>query len=152
MEHFPMAHGFTFLKFLPAGLLPAAGLFLLPFIATAQIDLQPVPAIDAFLKGVLDFQEPTGIRGTLRYIDEDEQIIWLNWEERSDDRPLFQGGWQAIPGEAIIAVHPDNAEQFAALQQVPRGTALELIIQEKIQGTRRILSYRDQATPPKVPL
>jgi hypothetical protein len=153
MEHFPiMAHGFRFLKFLPAGMLPPAGLFLLPFIATAQIDLQPVPVIDGFLQGVLDFQEPTGIRGTLRYIDDDEQIIWLNWEERSDDRPLFQGGWQTIPGEAIIAVHPNNAEQFAALQQVPRGTALELIIQEKTQGTRRILSYRDRATPPKVPL
>jgi hypothetical protein len=146
-----MAHGFTQLKSLAIGLLPVVGLCLLPLLATAQVDPDQDP-FDTFLKGVLDFREPTGIRGTLRYIERDEQIIWLNWAERSDDRPLFQAGWHAIPGDATLAVHPDNAEQFAALQQVPKGTALELIIQANEHGNRRILSYRDQATPPKVPL
>jgi len=146
-----MANGFPHLKFLAIALLPVVGLCLLPLLATAQIDPDQDP-FDAFLKGVLDFREPTGIRGTLRYIERDEQIIWLNWEERSDDRPLFQTGWLAIPGEATLAVHPDNAEQFAALQQIPKGTALELIIQANEHGNRRILSFRDQSTPPKVPL
>lgn len=145
-----MPHGFTKLK-LPIGLLLIVGSCLLPLLASAQMHSAPEP-FDTFLKGVLDFHEPTGIRGTLRYIESEEQIIWLNWEERSDDRPLFQTGWQAIPGEATLAVHPDNAEQFAALQQLPIGTELELIIQANEQGKRRILSYRDRSTPPKIPL
>jgi len=146
-----MAHGLTHPPFLSLGLLPIIGLCLLPLLAGAQSDSAPDP-FDSFLKGVLDFQKPTGIRGTLRYIERDEQIIWLNWEERSDDRPLFQTGWQVIPGEATLAVHPDNAEQFAALQQLAKGTRLELIIQANEFGNRRILSYRDQSTPPKIPL
>jgi hypothetical protein len=146
-----MAHGGTHLKFPPIGIFPVIGLCLLPLLATAQIDSTPDP-FDTFLKGVLHFQEPTGIRGTLRYIERDEQIIWLNWEERSDDRPLFQTGWQAIPGEATLAVHPGNAEQFAALQQFSIGTALELIVRTNVQGKRQILSYRDRSISPKVPL
>lgn len=146
-----MAHGGTHLKFPPFGIYPAIGLFLLPLLATAQIDSTPDP-FDTFLKGVLDFQKPTGIRGTLRYIEHDEQIIWLNWEERSDNRPLFQTGWQAIPGEATLALHPGNTQQFAVLQQFPLGTALELIVQTKEQGKRHILSYRDRSISPKVPL
>jgi hypothetical protein len=146
-----MMSGFRHLTFLTMGILAGIGLCLLPLSASAQSDSATDP-FDAFLKGVLDFQDPTGIRGTLRYIESDEQIIWLNWEERSDDRPLFQSGWKLIPGEATLAVHPDNAEQFAALQQLPMGTELELIIQENDPGKRRILSYRDRAMPPKVPL
>jgi hypothetical protein len=150
-QRMTMAHGFTHLNSLAIRLLPVVGLCLLPLLATAQVDPDQDP-FDTFLKSVLDFREPTGIRGTLRYIEREEQIIWLNWDERSDDRPLFQRGWHAIPGEATLAVHPDNAEQFAALEQIPKGTALALIIQAKEHGKRRILSYRDQATPPKVPL
>lgn len=138
-------------KFLAMRILSVIGLCLLPLWATAQIPPASDPFED-FLRDVLDFHEPTGIRGTLRYIESDEQIIWLNWEERSDDRPLFKTGWKMIPGEATLAVHPENAEQFAALQQLPIGTALELIIQENDPGKRRILSFRDRAMPPKVPL
>ena len=146
-----MTHGPTHFKFLIIGILPAVGLYFLPLFAIAQFESAPDP-FDTFLKGVLNFQEPTGIRGTLRYIERDEQIIWLNWAERSDDRPLFQGGWHVIPGEATLAVHPDTGEQFAALQQLPNGTELELIIQEKEHGIRRILSFRDRSISPKVPL
>jgi len=146
-----MAHGVTHLKFLLIAILPILGLCLLPLLATAQMDFAPDP-LDSFLKGVLDFREPTGIRGTLRYIEREEQIIWLNWEERSDDRPLFQTGWQWIPGEATLAVRPANAEQFSALQELPNGTRLELIIQANEQGHRRILSFQNRSTSPKVPL
>ena len=146
-----MASGFKHLKFPAMGILPVLGLCLLPLLAIAQVESAPDP-FDTFLKGVLDFRKPTGIRGILRYIDREEQIIWLNWQERSDDRPLFQSGWQLIPGEATLAVHPDNAEQFVALQQIPNGAALELIIQADGNGNRRILSYRDRSIPPKVPL
>jgi hypothetical protein len=57
-----------------------------------------------------------------------------------------------IPGEATLAVHPANAEQFAAMRELPTGTALELIIEAGEKGKRRILSFRDRATPPKIPL
>jgi hypothetical protein len=50
-----------------------------------------------------------------------------------------------------LAVHPDNAEQFAALQQLANGTALEMIIQANEFGHRRILSYQDLSAP-KIPL
>lgn len=146
-----MAHGFPRFKLPAIGIFPVIGLCLLPLLATAQIEPDQDP-FDTFLKGVLNFREPTGIRGTLRYIEREEQIIWLNWEERSDDRPLFQSGWQPVPGEATLAVRPDSADQFAALQQLAIGTALELIIQANEQGQRRILSYQNRATPPKVPL
>ncbi|MDH5296805.1 MAG: hypothetical protein OEW26_06715 [Nitrospirota bacterium] len=146
-----MAISFSQLKFLLIGIFPVLGLCFLLLPATAQIDSAPDP-FDAFLQGVLNFREPTGIRGTLRYIEPEEQIIWLNWEERSDDRPLFQTGWQAIPGEATLAVRPANAEQFSALQELPNGTRLELIIQANEQGHRRILSFQDRSTSPKVPL
>ncbi len=142
----------TPLKSLIMGILSIVSLSVLPLSATAQYDEVPDP-FDTFLKGVLDFREPTGIRGTLRYIEPDEQIIWLNWEERSDDRPLFQGGWLAVPGDATLAVHPDNAEQFAALQQLAKGTALEMIIQADPHKNRRILSFHDRSTSPKkIPL
>lgn len=146
-----MGHGGTHLKFPPIGIFPVIGLCLLPLLATAQIDSTPDP-FDTFLKDVLDFQKPTGIRGILRYIDRDEQIIWLNWNERSDDGPLFQTGWQAIPGEATLAVYPANAEQFTTLQQFSIGTALELVVQTSKQGKRHILSYQDRSISPKVPL
>lgn len=146
-----MAHGVPHPRFLPIGILIIVAVCLLPLSTTAQVEDVPDP-FDSFLKGVLDFHEPTGIRGTLRYIEQEEQIIWLNWEERSDDRPLFHGGWHVIPGEATLAVHPANAEQFAALRALPTGTALELIIEAGEKGTRRILSFRDRTTPPKIPL
>jgi len=146
-----MSPNFPHLKILVINLIPVIGLWLLPLLARAQVDSPPEP-FDTFLKGVLDFREPTGIRGTLRYIEPEEQIIWLNWVERSDDRPLFQAGWQLIPGEATLAVYPDNAEQFSTLKQLSMGTALELVIQTNKQGKRRILSFQDRSTSPKVPL
>ena len=145
-----MARRFTRLTFLPLGIFAVLGLSFLPFLAMAQFDETPDP-FDSFLKSVLNFDEPTGIRGTLRYIERDEQIVWLNWEERSDDRPLFQSGWHMVPGDATLAVHPANAEQFAELQQLANGTALEMIIQANEFGHRRILSYQDRSAP-KIPL
>ncbi|RMH07519.1 MAG: hypothetical protein D6704_04965 [Nitrospirae bacterium] len=104
------------------------------------------------LDKILDFHEPTGIRGTVQFIDIEGQTLWLNWEQRSDDRPLFKSGWWAVPGKPMLAVHPADTRQFEALQRIPRGTRLELIIQLDEEGKRRILSYKDLSLPPEVPL
>ena len=117
----------------------------------AQLEPEPHP-FDTFLTDVLKFQDPTGIRGTLRYIDSEEQTIWVNWEQRSDDRPLFNTGWKLIPGEATLALHPKDPAQFNELQQITNGTAIEMIIQLDQKGQRLILSYQDLSIPPKVPL
>ncbi len=145
-----MTRRFTHPMLLPAALVAIVGLFCLPLLAMAQYDETPDP-FDSFLKNVLNFEQPTGIRGTLRYIEQEEQIIWLNWAERSDDRPLFQSGWHMVPGDATLAVHPNNAEQFAELQQLAKGTPVEMVIQANEFGHRRILSYQDRTTP-KIPL
>ena len=117
----------------------------------AQLEPAPHP-LDSFLTEILDFHDPTGIRGTLRYIDIEEQTIWLNWEQGSEDRPLFNTGWKLVPGDATLAVHPKNSEQFDELQQISKGTAIEMIIQLDQEGHRRILSFQDLSIPPKVPL
>ena len=96
--------------------------------------------------------KPTGIRGQLRFIDVAAEEIWLDWEQRSDDRPLFGKGWKLVPGEPMLAVHPSDPAQFEALQQFKRGTPLEMVIQLDQQGRRRILSYRDVYVPSKIPL
>ena len=67
--------------------------------------LEPEPhPLDTFLTNILNFKDPTGIRGTLRFLDLEEETIWLNWEYRSDDRPLFHGGWKPVPGEACCVL------------------------------------------------
>ena len=44
--------------------------------------LEPAPhPLDTFLTNILNFHEPTGIRGTVRYIDKGEKNIWLDWEQ-----------------------------------------------------------------------
>ena len=108
--------------------------------------------LDTFLDNILDFHEPTGIRGKLRYIEVDAQIVWLDWEQRSDDRPLFTTSWKLVPGEPTLAVHPTNTLQFEELRKFQKGTALELIIKDDGEGHRHILSFRDLSIPPKVPL
>ena len=115
--------------------------------------LEPAPhPFDTFLQRILNFENPTGIRGTLRYIEDDEHILWLNWEERSDDRPLFYSGWQRVPGDPTLAVHPIDEKQFAMLKNLTLGTHLQLIIQKDSEGHRRILSWQDRSTSPKTPL
>ena len=115
--------------------------------------LEPGPhPFDSFLQHILNFEKPTGIRGTLRYIEQEEEIIWLNWEERSDDRPLFSHGWKMVPGEATLAVHPGDKKQFANLKVLALGTPLQLIIQKDTTGHRRILSWHDRRTSPKTPI
>lgn len=48
-------------------------LLLNPYPASA---LEPEPhPLDTFLTDILNFQEPTGIRGTVRYIDKGEKIF-----------------------------------------------------------------------------
>jgi hypothetical protein len=112
---------------------------------------EPHP-LDTFWTNILNFKEPTGIRGTFRYIDLEGTIIWLDWKERSDDRPYFQIGWKLVPGDATLAVHPKDLDQFYKLQQFKKGAAIEMIIQLDSKGKRRILSYHDLSLPPKVPL
>ena len=120
-------------------------------IATAQFETEPHP-LDTFIKGITNFSEPTGIRGTLRYIEKDRETIWLNWEQRSDDGPLFQTGWKLVPGEATLAVQPRDSEQWGKLSELSKGLPLEMVIQDDGKGHRHILSYQDLSVPPKVPL
>lgn len=116
----------------------------------AQLEPDPHP-LDTFLGDILNFKEPTGIRGVLFYIDSEEQIIWIRWHQRSEDRPLFRMGWQVVPGDATLALHPKDPAQLVELQQLPKGTAIECVIQSAEEGKRRIHSYQ-LASSPKVPL
>ena len=121
---------------------------LTPAPTIAQTEPHP---LDTFLKDVLNFTKPTGIRGTVRYIDFDGPVLWLNWHQRSGD-PSFEMGWHPVPGEAMLAVHPRNSDSIVDLRALRKGTAVELIIQLDSEGKRRILSFRSMAQPPKVPL
>ena len=122
---------------------------LLPAPAVAQTEPHP---LDTFLTDILNFTNPTGIRGTIRFIDFDGPILWLNWHERSDHAPLFEAGWHAVPGEAMLAVHPRPADGMVDLRSLRNGTAVELIIQLDSEGKRRILSFRPMSQPRDVPL
>ncbi len=120
-----------------------------PIVTQAQTEPHP---LDTFLTDILNFTNPTGIRGTVRYIDFDGLVIWLNWEQRSDDAPLFQAGWKLVHGEALLAVHPQTSNSIIDLRTLRNGTTVELIIQLDSEGKRRILSFRDTSQPPEVPL
>lgn len=119
--------------------------------AHAQFETEPHP-MDTFIKGITNFSEPTGIRGTLRYIEKDRETLWLDWEQRSDDGPLFTTGWKLVPGEATLAVQPRDSEQWEKLSDLSKGLPLEMVIQDDGKGHRHILSYQDLSVPPKVPL
>lgn len=119
------------------------------FSAEAQKEPEPFPP-DALLKGILDFHEPTALRGRLLYINKKEQIIWLDWAQVSEDWPSFEKGWKLVPGEWRVALYPFNQAQFYDLQQLPRETAIELVIQLDHEGHRRILSFQKLAHLPKV--
>ena len=126
-------------------------LLLLVLPGHAQFETEPHP-LDTFLKSVLDFSEPTGIRGTFRFWDPEEQVLWLNWESRSDDRPLFITGWKIVPGEATLAVHPTSPDQIQAIKQLSKGAGIEVVIQLDHEGKRRIRSFQDLTLSRKVPL
>ena len=126
-------------------------IILVPVPVVVQAQTEPHP-LDVFLTDILDFTSPAGIRGTIRYIDLNGPVVWLNWEQRSDEAPLFQTGWKVVPGEAILAVHPRTSEPVIDLRALRKGTAVELIIQLDAEGKRRILSFRDASQPPEVPL
>ena len=121
---------------------------LAPAPALAQTEPHP---LDTFLTDILNFTKPTGIRGTIRYIDFDGPILWLNWHQRSSD-PSFEMGWHAVPGEAMLAVHPRTSEPIVDLRSLRNGTAVELIIQLDSEGKRRVLSFRLMSEPRDVPL
>jgi hypothetical protein len=115
--------------------------------------LEPEPhPLNTFLTDILNFREPTGIRGTVRYIDKAEQNIWLNWEQRSDDRPLFDTGWKLVPEDTTLLVYPQNPAQYQELEPMAKGTPIEMVIQFDKKGHRRILSYQDLSQPRKIPL
>ncbi len=126
-------------------------LVLIPVQTLAQHQTEPHP-LDTFLTEILNFTQPTGIRGTVRYIDFDGPVLWLNWKQRSDDSPAFATGWKAVPGEAMLAVHPHASDPIIDFRTLGSGTAVELVIQLDSEGKRRILSFRSMATPPQVPL
>jgi hypothetical protein len=115
--------------------------------------LEPEPhPLDTFLTDILNFREPTGIRGTVRYIEKAEQNIWLNWEQRSDDRPLFDTGWKLVPEDTTLLVYPQDPAQYQELKLMTKGTPIEMVIQFDKKGHRRILSYQDLSQPRKIPL
>jgi hypothetical protein len=123
------------------------------FSALPSTALEPEPhPLDTFLTNILNFREPTGIRGKVRYIDEAEQNIWLNWEQRSDDRPLFDTGWKLVPEDTTLLVYPQDSAQYKELEQIAKGTPIEMVIQFDQKGHRRILSYQDLSQPRKIPL
>lgn len=124
---------------------------LVPAPTLAQHQTEPHP-LDTFLTNVLNFTRPTGIRGTIRSIDFDGPVLWLNWHQRADDPPLYETGWHTVPGEALLAVHPHPFESIVDLRALRNGTAVELIIQLDSHGKRRILSFRAMSRPPDVPL
>lgn len=127
------------------------GLGLTAVIAHAQLETEPHP-LDTFIKGITNFSEPTGVRGTVRYIEKDRETLWLNWKQRSDARPLFETGWNFVPGDATLAVQPRDSEQWEKLLNLSNDLPLELIIQDDGKGHRHILSYEDISGGPKVPL
>ena len=91
--------------------------FLVPAPAVAQTEPHP---LDTFLTDVLNFTKPTGIRGTVRYIDFDGPVLWLNWHQRSGD-PSFEMGWHTVPGEAMLAVHPRDTDSIVDLRALRKG-------------------------------
>lgn len=132
------------------GIFIALGLMTSALPATA---LEPAPhPLDTFLTNILNFREPTGIRGNVRYIDKAEKNIWLNWEQRSDDRPLFDTGWKLVPEGTTLLVYPEDSAQYQELKPMAKGTPIEMIIQLDPDGHRRILSYQDLSEGRKVPL
>ena len=108
--------------------------------------------LDTFLKSILNFRKPTGIRGTIRYVDKAEKNIWLNWEGRSDDRPLFDQGWKLVPEGTTLLVYPRDAAQYQELEPLAKGTPIEMVIQIDQEGHRIILSYQDLSQGRKIPL
>ncbi|WP_342347071.1 hypothetical protein, partial [uncultured Nitrospira sp.] len=126
------------------------GLSFTAFISHAQLETEPHP-MDTFIKGITNFSEPTGVRGTVRYIEKDRETLWLNWKERSDARPLFETEWKFVPGDAMLAVQPRDSEQWEKLLNLSNDLPLELIIQDDGKGHRHILSYEDISGGPKVP-
>jgi hypothetical protein len=125
------------------------GLLLCAITVHAQPEPNPYPP-DSLLKGILDFHEPTAIRGRIPYIDKKKQNIWVDWAQLSVERPSFEKGWTLVPGEWTIAVQPLNQAQFYDLQQMAKGTVLELVIQVDQEGVRRILFFHELARLPKV--
>ena len=127
--------------------------FGLVFSALPSTALEPEPhPLDTFLTAILNFREPTGIRGTVRYIDKEEQGIWLNWEQRSDDRPLFDTGWKLVPEDTTLLVYPQDSAQYQELEPLAKGTLIEMVIQFDEKGHRRILSYQNLSQGRKIPL
>ncbi len=119
--------------------------------AVSALEPEPHP-LDTFLTDILNFRKPTGIRGTIRYIDKEEKNIWLDWEQRSDDRPTFDTGWKLVPEGTTLLVYPQNGAQYEELEPMKKGTPLEMIIQLDPEGHRLILSYQDLSQGRKIPL
>lgn len=110
---------------------------------------QPYPP-DALLHGVLDFREPTGIRGRLLFVDHGKQTVWLEWAQVAVAGTSSRKRWKRVPNEWNLAIQPLNQSQFYDLQQLPDGTLLEVVIQLDREGSRRILSFEKLVRLPKV--
>ncbi len=132
------------------GMMILFGLIFSP-ISVAALEPAPHP-LDTFLTNILNFHEPTGIRGTVRYIDKAEKNIWLDWEQRSDDRPSFNDGWKLVPEGTTLLVYPQDVAQYQELEPLVKGTPIEMVIQLDPEGHRRILSYQDLSHGRKVPI
>ncbi len=132
------------------GMMILLGFIFSPIFAAA---LEPAShPLDTFLTNILNFSEPTGIRGTVRYLDKAEKNIWLDWKQRSDDRPSFNEGWKLVPEGTTLLVYPEDSAQYQELEPLVKGTPIEMIIQIDPEGHRRILSYQDLSHGRKVPI
>lgn len=121
------------------------------FQVNAQYGTEPHP-LNKFLTDILNFDSPTGIRGTLRHFDMERGTIWLNWEERSTDRPLFETGWEVVPGKPALEVYPRDLDQFKKILRISKDITIQMIIQFDQERRRRILWYQDPFSPPQFPL
>ena len=124
---------------------------LAPAPTLAQHQTEPHP-LDTFLTNVLNFTNPTGIRGTIRYIDLRRTGPLVELASTRRRSAVIRNGMAHGPGEALLAVHPHPSESIVDLRALRNGTAVELIIQLDSHGKRRILSFRAMSRPPDVPL
>jgi hypothetical protein len=142
-------------RFIPpaCGVVPVAIIMaLLPLPGLLAQELPP-PDQSVFQSELelLDFSEPTAIRGRIRFIDVTEQGVWLDWDQRLEVQPTGKKAWRTLEGQFMLLVYPKDAAQFEGIKILKPGTVLQFVIQSKDKGRRIILSFTEPA-PPESPL
>jgi hypothetical protein len=126
-----------------------------PGRAQTAPDEEPPPAerspFDEYLQE-LDFSRPTTLEGRVRLIDRAERAVWIDVDRRLEDRGSGNRVWRDVPGDLMLQLYPRDAAQFDLLLAYKPGARLQWVIQQDRDGRRLILSYRDPALPPRLPL